>query len=149
MKNKFFVTVLTLTILASFFSVVPSVLAQPSGGTGNLGTGGTGNLGGGGIGNPGCGGGSGVLPNPFKGGCSLYELLEAIIQNILLPIGAVLAVLAFIYSGFLYVTARGNTTKIKTAHRALLYSAIGTAILLGAWAIAKVIQNTIGNILNS
>lgn len=147
MKNKFLALALSLSIFLSFG--VMTVSSQGVGGNspspgigGNSPSPGIG-------GNSPCNSGAGVLPNPFKGGCSLYALLEAIIQNILLPIGAVLAVLAFIYSGFLYVTARGNTTKIQTAHRALLYSAIGTAILLGAWAIAKVIQNTIGNILNS
>ncbi|MEX2013890.1 MAG: hypothetical protein WD896_00865, partial [Parcubacteria group bacterium] len=82
------------------------------------------------------------LVNPFRGGDSLFALLKTVINNILLPIGGVLAVLAFIYSGFLYVTAQGNETKLKTAHQALLYTAIGTAILLGSWVLASVICNT-------
>ena len=88
-----------------------------------------------------------TLPNPFAGGGnSLFGLLEKVINNILLPIGGILAVLAFIYSGFLYVTAQGNETKLATAHKALLYTAIGTAILLGSWVIAKVIENTINQL---
>ncbi|MEK7461776.1 MAG: hypothetical protein AAB586_01765 [Patescibacteria group bacterium] len=83
------------------------------------------------------------LPNPFRGGSSLFDLLRTIINDILLPIGGVLAVLSFIYSGFLYVTAQGNEAKLKTAHRALLYTAIGTAVLLGSWVISQVIKNTI------
>lgn len=87
------------------------------------------------------------IPNPFsKSGDSLFTLLETIIQEILLPIGGVLAVLAFIYSGFLYVTAQGNASKIETAHKALLYTAIGTAVLLGSWIIANVIENTISKL---
>lgn len=84
-----------------------------------------------------------TLDNPFSKANTLFELLTAVIDNILLPIGGVLAVLAFIYSGFLYVTAQGNESKIATAHRALLYTSIGTAVLLGSWVIAKVIENTI------
>ena len=84
-----------------------------------------------------------TLNNPFSKANSLFELLSVIINDILLPIGGVLAVLAFIYSGFLYVTAQGNESKIATAHRALLYTSIGTAVLLGSWVIAKVIENTI------
>lgn len=87
-----------------------------------------------------------TLQNPFSKGDSLFALLETIINEILLPIGGVLAVLAFIYSGFLYVTAQGNETKIKDAHKALLFTAIGTAVLLGSWAIAKVIENTINQL---
>ena len=79
------------------------------------------------------------LINPFKGGDSLFVLLKTIISDILLPIGGVLAVLAFIYSGFLYVTAQGNESKLATAHKALLYTSIGTAVLLGSWVLANLI----------
>ena len=91
-----------------------------------------------------------TFPNPFNCGgaspCNLFTLFRSIIDNIVLPIGGVLAVLAFIYSGFLYVTAQGNETKLKTAHKALLYTSIGPAVLLGSWVIAKVIENTINQL---
>src|SRR3989344_3972360 len=87
-----------------------------------------------------------TLPPPFRGGSSLFALLRTIINDILLPIGGVLAVLAFIYSGFLYVTAQGNQTKLATAHKALLYTSVGTAVLLGSWVIAQVIENTINQL---
>lgn len=91
-----------------------------------------------------------TLDNPFNCNgvdpCTLFTMFEAIINDILLPIGGVLAVMAFIYSGFLYVTARGNETKLKTAHMALLYTSIGTAVLLGSWVIAEVIENTINQL---
>ncbi|MDQ3089620.1 MAG: hypothetical protein M3Q24_00500, partial [bacterium] len=70
------------------------------------------------------------LKNPFIGDGNLYALVKALINGIVLPIGGMVAVLAFIYSGFTYVTARGDETAIKTAHRNFLYVAIGTAILL-------------------
>ena len=91
--------------------------------------------------------GSNCLPNPFKGGDSLFDLLKTVVNDILLPIGAILAVLAFIYAGFKYVTARGDSAKIKAAHNTLLYVAIGTAVLMGSWAIASVIQNTLEKIV--
>ena len=84
------------------------------------------------------------IQNPFRAGDSLFELARTIVNNVILPIGGVLAVLAFIYSGFLYVTARGNETQLKKAHLALLYTSIGTAILLGSWVLANVICQTIG-----
>lgn len=101
-----------------------------------------------GGGNPPTGGGNPVnlgitLDNPFKSGDSLTGLLDNIFNGIVFPIGGILAVLAFIYSGFLYVTAQGNESKIKTAHTALLYTAIGTAVLLGARVISEVIGGTI------
>lgn len=84
-----------------------------------------------------------TIPNPFKTGGTLADLFTVIAEKIILPIGGVLAVLAFIYSGFMFVTARGDEGKIKTARTALLYTAIGTVILLGATVIAKVLDTTV------
>ncbi|MFH1472843.1 MAG: pilin [bacterium] len=86
------------------------------------------------------------LENPFRGGDNIFDFLKSVLNDILMPLAGVLAVLAFIYSGFLYVTAQGNETKLQTANRALLYTAIGTAILLGAWVISQVISNTISQL---
>jgi hypothetical protein len=102
--------------------------------------------GGGGPGGGSGGGGPNIgvsLPNPLSGTGTIYQLIERIFNEIILPIGGVIAVMAFVYTGFLYVTAQGNTTKIATAHRALLYTSVGTAILLGAWVIATMIRTTI------
>jgi hypothetical protein len=41
------------------------------------------------------------------------------------------------------VAARGNSEKITKAKGALLYSLIGAAILLGSWAIAQLVTDTI------
>ena len=123
------------------------VSAQPATGGGSPATGGGNpNTGGG---NPDTGGGNppvGIkvkLENPFKGGDTLFAFIQTIINKLILPIGGILAVLAFIYSGFLYVMAQGNETKLKTAHKALLYTAVGTALLLGAWVFANVICHTL------
>ena len=88
-----------------------------------------------------------VLKNPFAVGDNLYDLLKAIVNNVVLRIGGVVCVLAFIYAGFMYVTAQGNVTKIANANRALLYAAIGTAVLLGSWVIATVVENTINGLV--
>ena len=86
------------------------------------------------------------FPNPFGQNTNLFDVLKSIINNILMPIGGILAVLAFIYSGFLYVIAQGNETTLKQAHRALLYTSVGTALLLGAWVIASLIENTVNQL---
>ena len=65
-------------------------------------------------------------------------LLEGLIK-ILIPVIA----LAIIYAGLLFVTARGNTEKITTAKNALLYGVIGAGLVLGAWALAQLISDTV------
>ena len=90
---------------------------------------------------------SSKLQNPFGTKAKdIPELFQIIIKNIIIPIGAVLAILAFIYAGFLYVTAAGDEKKIGIAHKALLYAAVGTAVLLGAGVIAEVIRATINQL---
>lgn len=85
------------------------------------------------------------IDNPFNQN-SIESFIRTIINNILMPIGGVLAVMMIIYAGFKYVTARGNTTKIGEAHRALLWAVVGAAILLGAWVISTAIQGTINEL---
>ena len=141
MKKTFLTTLLSFIILSSLGATIVHAQATKSGGAGTQ-SGGTGTQ-------------SGSLPvvdvgklnNPFSGGDTLDALLKTIINNIILPIGAVLAVLAFIYSGFLFVTAQGNETKISKAKNALLYTAIGTAVLLGSWAISEVLTNSVNQLL--
>jgi hypothetical protein len=83
-----------------------------------------------------------TFANPFKEN-TIYGLITTIINDILMPIGGVIAVVMIIYAGFKYVTAGGNTTQIAEATKALQYAVIGAAILLGAWVIANAIKETI------
>ena len=48
-----------------------------------------------------------------------------------------------VYVGFLFVAARGNEEKIRSARDALMWTVIGGLILLGAEAISLVIQATV------
>ncbi len=85
------------------------------------------------------------IDNPFNCGanCTLVTFVNKIIDDLVLPIGAVIAVLMVMYAGFLFVTAGGNSSKIDKAKEALLYAVIGAAVLLGAKLISTAIQGTI------
>lgn len=85
------------------------------------------------------------IKNPFKES-TIEGLIKTIIENILMPIGSVVAVLMIMYAGFKYVTAGGDTSKIKEATEALKWSVIGAAILLGAWVISQAISSTIADL---
>ena len=81
------------------------------------------------------------LTNPIKADSIngfIKTLLEGAIK-IAIPIIA----LAIIYYGFLCVAARGNSEKLIEAKRGLLWALIGAAILLGSWAIAELIAETV------
>ncbi len=86
----------------------------------------------------------GKICNPLQG--SGITSIPIFIQRILegaLKIGIPLLALAIIYSGFLFVAARGNSEKLEKAKDSLLYTIIGGAILLGSWAIAELISTTV------
>lgn len=125
-----------ITILFVAINLLP-VFAMAQGGVGNNP--------GGQSGSQGSSGGSSMaikIANPFKQS-SIQGLIETVIKEILMPIGIVISVLMIMYAGFKYVTARGDSTKIKEATTALTYAAIGAAVLLGAWVISQAIQGTI------
>jgi hypothetical protein len=90
----------------------------------------------------------GKLCNPLSVGSSLADFLQAIVDKVILPIGSIAAVGAFIWTGFLFVVARGNESTLERAKRSLLYTSIGTALLLGAWTLATVVQTTVNQLGN-
>lgn len=103
-----------------------------------------------GSGGGGGGGGSNVItiPNPLKSGTNtLYDFIKLIINDVILPVGGVIAVLSIIYAGFLLVTAQGDEKQLQQGKRAFVYAAIGSLILLGAWAISLAIQGTVNQLI--
>lgn len=91
-------------------------------------------------GTAGCG--DGKICNPLSSTTTLPDLIKSILEGAL-KIGLPLIALAIIYCGFLFVQARGKPEELKKAKDALLYTIIGAAILLGSWAIAQMITNTV------
>ena len=87
------------------------------------------------------GGGTGALTNPLKAK-SITEFLFNVIE-VLLIFAVPIIVFFIIYAGFLFVTARGDTSKISTAKSALTWAIIGGIIVLGAKIIIEVIKNTV------
>lgn len=81
------------------------------------------------------------LENPIKAE-NLNDFIKTVLEGAI-RIGIPIIALAIIYSGFLYVTAMGNEEKLKTAHNAILYTLIGAALLIGSWAIAQLISETV------
>lgn len=86
------------------------------------------------------------LDNPLSSEVdTLPEFLYEII-HIFLIVGVPIVALAIIYCGFLFVIARGNSEKLSEAKKALGYTLLGAAILLGAFVISNIIQSTVNDI---
>lgn len=84
------------------------------------------------------------LQNPIRYD-TFSDFVAAVLQTaveILMPF----VVLAFIWSGFLFVKAQGNPEELKTAKQAIYWSIIGAFILMGAWGFAQIISTTISTL---
>lgn len=78
-------------------------------------------------------------PLRFK---TIEEFIEGVLQAfvyIALPVVAFFLVL----SGFKFISAQGDPTKLKTARDNFRHVVIGSALVLGAWAFAVLIKGTI------
>ena|SRR3989344_6167904 len=84
----------------------------------------------------------GKICNPIPKITSLNGFIQTFLVSVI-KIGIPIVALAIIYCGFLFVAARGNSEKLGKAKSALLYTLIGAAILLGSWAIAQLISDTV------
>lgn len=73
---------------------------------------------------------------------SIPEFIKKALE-LIIKIGIPLLVIMIVYSGAMYILAAGNATKLEHAHDSLLYTLVGGAILLGAWALAQLIQSTL------
>lgn len=82
--------------------------------------------------------------NPIAAG-NLYDLLVAILNSIIYIVFPII-VMMIIYTGFLFVSAQGNPSKLEEARRALLWTIIGAIVILGSKALALAIQATVKNI---
>src|SRR3989344_997772 len=85
--------------------------------------------------------GSEKICNPI-GTDTLNEFLKVLLEGVV-KLGIPIIALAIIYSGFLFVSAQGNSEKLQKAKDAFFFTLIGAAILLGSWAIAKLISETV------
>ncbi len=86
-----------------------------------------------------------TIRNPIAGVENLSQLLYKILE-IIIQIGFPVVVLAIIYCGFLFVRAQGNESKLEEAKQALLYTVIGAAIVLGAFAISQIVESTVAGL---
>ncbi len=86
------------------------------------------------------------IQNPLGPGTGVMDFLKSLV-GIIIRAGIPLVILALIYSGFLFVEAQGNPNKLITAKKTLLWTVVGSAVLLGAWTIVTILVNTVGAIV--
>ena len=91
--------------------------------------------------------GQGSLENPIKYG-SMGEFLVALL-DVVVQIAFPIIVLAIIYTGFLFVSARGNEAKLEEAKRTFMWTVVGSLVVLGAAVLSNAIQGTVNQLRGS
>lgn len=83
------------------------------------------------------------VQNPLNPAISTIPSFIAYALKVLVQVSLPIISLFIVYSGFLFVLARGNTEKLATARQNFLYVIIGALLILGAWIIATLIGGTV------
>ena len=77
-----------------------------------------------------------------------YGCVLQIIQNVIrvaIAIGFVLATLALVYTGFIWVTSAGNPGKVEQGRTLLINIVVGMVVMLGAWLMVDFVMKEIYN----
>ncbi len=85
------------------------------------------------------------LDNPLGTTHDVPTLISKLL-DIVLKIGVPLVVLAILWTGYLFIAARGKSEEITKAKESLKWTLIGALILLGAYAISEAVVGTINAI---
>lgn len=84
---------------------------------------------------------NGGIGNPI-GTDSIQGLVSAIL-DVIVAIGTPIAVVFLIFSGFKFVFARGNSSKLTEARETFIWTIVGIVILLGARLLSEVVKGTV------
>lgn len=89
-----------------------------------------------------------LLKNPLRAGLdTIPAIAGAIVENIVIPIALPFLAMSIIWTGFLFVKARGKPDEITKAREALKWTIIGGLLILGSFLIATALQGTIKDIM--
>src|SRR3989344_9158122 len=81
------------------------------------------------------------LENPLESDSILILLTKLL--DVVVQVGIPVIAIFIVYSGFLFVKAQGNDSKLSEAKVTLMWTVIGAASVLGATVISGVINATI------
>ena len=86
------------------------------------------------------------IQNPLDKSFSSIPLFIAGALKVLVLVSLPIISLFIVYSGFLFVFARGSETALTEAKRNFFYVIVGAILILGAWVIATLIGGTVAQL---
>ncbi|MDO8513974.1 MAG: pilin [bacterium] len=89
------------------------------------------------------------LENPLNSNFSTIPAFIAGALKVLVIVALPVIALFIVYSGFLFIFARGDPTKLTKAKENFVYVIIGALLILGAWVIATLIGGTVTQLVGN
>ena len=89
------------------------------------------------------------LCNPLNSNFSTIPAFIAGALKVLVIVALPIITLFMVVSGFMFVFARGNSSKLEDAKKNFVYVIIGALLILGAWVIATLIGATVTQLVGS
>lgn len=83
------------------------------------------------------------IVNPLAGTVDTIPQFFQKIVNIIIKIAIPIVAMAIVYSGLLFVVARGDPAQLEKAKQAFTFAVIGGIILLASWLIAEAIKDAL------
>jgi hypothetical protein len=84
-----------------------------------------------------------TLKNPLDPSFSTIPLFIAGALEVLVMVALPIITFFIVYSGFKFISAQGNESKLTEAKHNFFYVIIGSLLILGAWIIATLIGGTV------
>ena len=89
------------------------------------------------------------LENPLNSSFSTIPAFIAGALKVLVMVALPIITLFLVISGFMFVFARGNSSKLEDAKKNFVYVIIGALLILGAWVIATLIGGTVTQLVGN
>ena len=89
------------------------------------------------------------LENPLNSSFSTIPAFIAGALKVLVIVSLPIIALFIVVSGFMFIFARGNSSKLEEAKKNFVYVIIGALLILGAWVIATLIGGTVTQLVGN
>ncbi len=89
------------------------------------------------------------LCNPLNSNFSTIPAFIAGALKVLVIVALPIITLFLVVAGFMFVFARGNSSKLEEAKKNFVYVIIGALLILGAWVIATLIGGTVTQLVGN
>ncbi len=83
------------------------------------------------------------LDNPLGASTTVQTLVGRVIDAVLGVVGS-LALVMFIYGGFIWMTASGNEQSVTKGKNIIMWAALGLVVIFSSYALVKFVIGAIG-----